>query len=219
MHDRSRRFSAASALVPLLATLPAWADDAGRLDVGLRLGTSLASGVPANDMPGYGIYALYALDERWSVGLGLYLTEFDYEEPARQVGLPIDPDAEPIDAKAEQLIYSAMVERSLSPPGARRRWFLGARIGVADTDVPVATGLTATGDTFEIHTEVDREIIVTLLGGVRQHFSGHWFGEFTLSADQHFAAWEPEDRISGATGRSDDYFAYGLHLGIGYRFD
>ena len=219
MYRRSTRLMATSALAPFLATLPALADEAGRIDVGLRLGTSLASGVPANDMPGYGIYGLYALNDRWSVGLGLYLTEFDYEEPARQVGLPIDPDAEPIDAKAEQLIYSAMVERSFSPPDARRQWFAGARVGVADTDVPVTTGLTATGDTFEIHTEVDREIIVSVLGGVRQHFGEHWFGEFTLSADQHFAAWEPEDRVSGATGRSDDYFAYGLHLGIGYRFD
>src|SRR5688572_31598850 len=140
-------------MAPLLAPLPSIADEAGRVEVGFRLGTSLASGVPANDMPGYGIHGLYKLTDRWSVGLGLYLTEFDYEEPARQVGLPIDPDAEPIDAKAEQLIYSALVEYSFSPPEARRQWFLGARIGVADTDVPVATGLTATGDTFEIHTE------------------------------------------------------------------
>jgi hypothetical protein len=219
MQGRPTRLIAPSAVASLVAVMPALADEAGRVDVGLRLGTSLASGVPANDMPGYGIYGLYALNERWSLGLGLYLTEFDYEEPARQVGLPIDPDAEPIDAKAEQLIYSAMVERSFSPPDARRQWFLGARVGVADTDVPVATGLTATGDPFEIHTEVDREIIVSVLGGVRQEFGERWFGEFTLSADQHFAAWEPEDRVSGATGRSDDYFAYGLHLGIGYRFD
>jgi Outer membrane protein beta-barrel domain len=219
MQGRPTRLIAPSAVASLLAVMPAQADEAGRVDVGLRLGTSLASGVPANDMPGYGIYGLYALNDRWSVGLGLYLTEFDYEEPARQVGLPIDPDAEPIDAKAEQLIYSAIVERSFSPPDSRRQWFLGARIGVADTDVPVASGLTATGDPFEIHTEVDREIIVSLLGGVRQRFGERWFGEFTLSADQHFAAWESEDRVSGATGRSNDYFAYGLHLGIGYRFD
>ena len=195
------------------------ADESDRVQVGLRLGTSLASGVPANDMPGYGIHGLYALNDQWSVGLGLYLTEFDYEEPARQVGLPLDPDAEPIDAKAEQMIYSAIVERSFSPPDARRQWFLGAKLGVADTDVPVVTGQTATGDSFEIHTEVDREIIVSAFGGLRQRFGEHWFGEFTLSADQHFAAWESEDRVSGAEGRSGDYFAYGLHLGIGYRFD
>ena len=209
----------ASAMAPFLAPLPAIADEAGEIDVGLRLGTSLASGVPANDMPGYGIHGLYALNERWSVGLGIYLAEFDYEEPARQVGLPLDPDAEPIDAKAEQMIYSAIVERSFSPPDARRQWFLGGKVGVADTDVPVVTGPTATGDTFEIHTEVDREIIVSLFGGVSQRFGEHWFADFTISADQHFAAWEPVDVVSGAEGRSDDYFAYGFHLGIGYRFE
>ena len=97
----------ASALAPLLAPVPAMADEAGRVEVGVRAGTSLASGVPANDMPGYGIHGMYALSDRWSVGLGIYYTEFDYEEPARRVGLPLDPDAEPIDAKAEQLIFSA----------------------------------------------------------------------------------------------------------------
>jgi hypothetical protein len=76
-----------------------------------------------------------------------------------------------------------------------------------------------TGETFEIHTEVDSEIIVSLFGGIRHRFGERWFGEFTLSADQHFASWESEDRISGATGGNGDYFAYGFHLGIGYRFE
>jgi Outer membrane protein beta-barrel domain len=218
MPGQSTILKTASALAPLLAPMPAMADETERVEVGLRFGTSLASGVPANDMPGYGIHGLYALNDRWSVGLGIYLTEFDCEEPALRVGLPLDPDAEPVDAKAEQLIYSALVERSFSSPEARRRWFLGARVGIADTDVPVATGFTATGDPFEVHTEVDREVIVSLFGGVRQQFGERWFGEFTLNADQHFAAWEWEDFVSGATGRSDDYFAYGIHLGIGYRF-
>lgn len=219
MSSRSPLVRTAAALAPLLSPVPALADEAGRIEVGLRVGTSLASGVPANDMPGYGLHGLYALGERWSVGLGMYRTEFDYEEPAKRVGLPIDAAAEPIDAKAERLIISALVERSFSSPDARRQWFVGARLGIADTDVPVATGTTATGDPFEIHTEVDRETIVSLLGGVRQRFGEHWFGEFSVSADQHLAAWEPEDRISGATGRSGDYFARGFHLGIGYRFD
>ena len=219
MPSRSTLLKTASAMAPFLAPMPAMADEAGEIQAGLRLGTSLASGVPANDMPGYGIHGLYALNDRWSVGIGLYFTEFDYEEPARRVGLPIDPDAEPIDAKAEQLIYSVMAERSFSPADARRQWFLGAKLGVADTDVPDVTGLTATGEPFEIHTEVDREIIVSVLGGVRQRFGERWFGEFTVTADQHFSAWESEDRVSGATGGNGDYFAYGFHLGIGYRFE
>lgn len=206
-------------IAPFLMPVPSMADETDRLQVGLRLGTSLASGVPANDMPGYAIHGLYALNDRWSVGLELYYTEFDYEEPARRVGLPVDPDAEPIDAKAEQMIYNLMAEYSFSAPESRRQWFMGAKLGIADTDVPVTTGETATGDPFEIHTEVDREVILSLLGGVRQRFGERWYGEFTVNADQHFAAWEPVDVISGAEGRSGDYFAYGFHLGIGYRFD
>lgn len=219
MPRQARNHRTATAMALLLFPLAAVSEEAGRVDVGFRFGTSLASGVPANDMPGYGIHGLYALNDRWSVGLGLYFSEFDYEEPALQVGLPLDPEAEPIDAKAEQLIYSAIVERSFSEPDARRHWFMGAKLGIADTDVPAVTGLTATGDSFEIHTEVDQEIIASLYGGIRQRFGKRWFGEFTLSADQHFATWESEDRVSGATGGNGDYFAYGFHLGIGYRFE
>ena len=54
-----RRFAViqtVKALALLLAATPALADEAGRIDLGLRLGTSVASGVPANDMPGYGIH-------------------------------------------------------------------------------------------------------------------------------------------------------------------
>jgi hypothetical protein len=220
MSGRRPVLKAAAVLAPLLAPVPAPADEAGRIDAGLRLGTSLGSGTPANDMPGYGLHGLYALNDQWSVGLGIYYTEFDYEEPAgRVVGLPIDPDAPPVDAKAEQFIYNVMAERLISPRDARWQWFVGGKVGVADTDVPDAVGFTADGDPYEIHTEVDREVIVTLFGGVRRQFGERWFGDFTVSADQHFAAWESEDVISGAEGRSGDYFAYGFHLGIGYRFE
>ncbi|MEX0735130.1 MAG: outer membrane beta-barrel protein [Steroidobacteraceae bacterium] len=218
MPSRSSLCKAALALAPLLVPLPALADDPGRIAVGARLQTTMANGVPANDMPGYGVYGLYRLNDQWAVGLSVDRTEFDYEEPARRLGIPLDPAADPIDAKAEATIISASVERSFSAPEASREWFLGGAVGVADTDVPDITGPTATGGTFEIHTEVDRELIVSLLGGVRQRFAERWFAEFTLRADQHFAAWEPEDRVSGATARHDDYFAYGFHLGIGYRF-
>ena len=218
MPTQSALCKAALGCAPFLIPIAAEADDSRRFDVGARFGVTLASGVPANDMPGYGVYGLYRLNDQWSVDLSLDQTKFDYEEPARRLGIPLDPDAEPVDAKAEAMILSASVERSFSAPEASREWFLGAAVGVADTDVPVVTGTTATGGTFEIHTEVDRDVIVSLLGGVRQRLGERWFAEFTLRADQHFAAWEPEDRVSGATARHDDYFAYGGYLGIGYRF-
>lgn len=212
------RPQAAWLFVILLFPGAALADDQRKFDVGLRLRLGLASGVPANDMPGYGIYGQYRLNDQWSVGLSFDQMKFDYEEPARRLGIPLDPDAPPIDAKVDQQIVGVSVERSISPPEASRRWFLGAELGMAFTDVPVVTGPTATGGTFEIHTEVDRELIASLLGGVRQRFGERWFAEFTLRADQHFAAWEPVDVVSGTEGRHDDYFAYGAHLGVGYRF-
>ena len=201
-----------------LASIPASADETGRFQIGAHVGVTLASGVPANDMPGYGISGLYHLNDRWSVGLSIDRNEFDYEEPARRLGIPLNPDDPPVDAKAEATIFSALILRSFEASNPNREWLLGAAVGVADTDVPAITGPTASGGTFDIHTEVDREVIVSLLGGVRQNFGGSWFAEFMLRADQHFAAWEPEDRVSGATGRHDDYFAYGGYLGIGFRF-
>jgi hypothetical protein len=205
-------------LAMLLASIPASADDTDKFDIGVHLGTMLGDGVPANDMPGYGIYGLYRLNDRWSVGLGIDRTEFDYEEPARILGIPLDPDDPPVDPKAEMTIYSALVERTFDASREGRQWFLGAAIGVADTDVPDVTGPTATDGTFDIDSEVDRELIVSLRGGVRQHFGERWFIQFTLRGEQHFAAWELEERNSGATARHDDYFAYGGFLGIGDRF-
>ncbi len=210
--------NAALMLVLSVAPIPALADDVGQVDAGLRLLLTAANGVPANDIPGYGIYGRYRLNDQWSVGLSFDQTEFDYEEPARRLGIPLDPNAEPIDAKVEAQIISAFVERVFSAADSRRQWYAGAAFGIAFTDVPDVTGPTATGGTFDIFTEVDRELILSLQGGVRQRFGERWFAEFTLRADQHFAAWEPEDRISGATARHDDYFAHGFHLGIGYRF-
>ena len=203
--------------VVLLTPEPVLADD-DRFAVGARLRVGLASGVPANDMPGYGIYGVYWLNDDWSVGLSFDQMKFDYEEPARRLGLPIDPDAEPIDAKVDQQIVGVSVLRSFSAPQESRDWFVGAELGMAFTDVPVVTGPRSDGGSFEIHTEVDRELIASLLGGVRQRFAGNWFVEATLRADQHFAAWEPVDVVSGAAGRHDDYFAYGAHVGIGCRF-
>ncbi len=204
-------------LALFLTSIPASADENGKFELGVHLGTMLGDGVPANDMPGFGIYGLYRLNERWSVGLGVDRTEFDYEEPARLLGLPLDPDDPPVDPKAEMTIFSALVERSFESSRAGREWFLGAAVGVADADVPDVTGPTATG-TFDINSEVDREVIVSLRGGVRQQFGERWFATFTLRAEEHFAAWELEDRVSGATARHDDYFTYGGFIGIGFRF-
>jgi hypothetical protein len=202
----------------ILLSPEATADDRGRFDAGARLRLGLASGVPANDMPGYGLYGIYRINDVWSVGLSVDQLKFDYEEPAKRLGIPVDPDDPPLDPKVDQTIVGVSVQHSFTPAEASREWFLGGELAMAFTDVPVVAGTSATGEPFEIHTEVDRELIASLLGGVRQRFGESWFVEFALRADQHFAAWEPVDQVSGAEARHDDYFAYGFHLGVGYRF-
>ena len=218
MHIRTSLCKVALGIAPFLVPIPAEADDSRRFEVGARLGVTLASGVPANDIPGYGIFGLYRLNDEWTLGVGLDRTEYDFENPARLIGIPLDPDAEAVDAKAEGTVFSAWVERSFSAPQSRTEWFLGAGLGAASVDVPDATGPTLSGGTFDIRTEADTEIILSALGGVRRKLGERWFVEFTLRADQHFADWTSTDQISGESTTIDEYFAYGGSLGFGYRF-
>lgn len=95
---------------------------------------------------------------------------------------------------------------------------MGAGFSAASVDVPEVTGPRQGGGSFNIRTEVDTEIIVSLMGGVRRLLGESWFFEFALRADQHFADWTSTDQVSGTTGSVDDYAAYGGHLGFGYRF-
>lgn len=210
--------NAALAFTPFLFPAPAFTEESERIQVGARVSVTLANGVPANDIPGYGIFGLYRLNDQWTVGVGLDRTEYDYEDPARLIGISLDPAAEPIDAKAEGTVLSAWVERSFSAPKSRTEWFLGAGLGAASVDVPNAIGPTLGGGTFDIRTEADTEIIVSILGGVRRKFGERWFVEFTLRADQHFADWTSTDQVSGESTTIDEYFAYGGQLGFGYRF-
>jgi hypothetical protein len=218
MPTRASLCKAALGCAPLLAPIPAEADESRRIEIGAQLGTTLAAGVPANDIPGYGIFGLYRLNDRWAIGVGLDRTEFDYEEPARLIGIPLDPDLEPIDAVAEGTTLSVWLERSFSAPESRTEWFVGGGLGASSADVPTVTGPTLAGGVFEVHTQADTEIIVSLLGGVRRRLGERWFVQFALRGDQHFADWTSVDEVSGGTRKIDEYFAYGGHLGFGYRF-
>lgn len=208
------RAAATAGLVTFLAT-PAGAQ-AQRFDLGVRGILTAADGEPANDIPGFGVFGHYRLNDRWSLGLAVDQTEYDFEEPARIVGLRQDPTLEPVDVVAEATVISLWLQRDY----ARNRvtWFWGAGLGLASIDVPDATGPLAGPGTFDIRTEADSEVIASLTAGVLRRFGDRWFLEFALRADQHFADWKLTDRVSGATGAVDDYLALGGHLGIGFRF-
>jgi hypothetical protein len=202
-----------------LAFLPAPAQaQTGRFDLGVRANLLAADGEPANDIPGYGLFGHYRLSDRWRLGFSVDTAEYDYEEPARILGLEQDESLEAIDVKAESTTVSAWIERLFGQPEGRTEWFLGAGVGFASVDVPDASGPLQGGGRFDIRTEVDTEIVAQLLAGVRRRIGQRWALDFTLRADQHFATWELRDQVSGRTSAIDDYLALGGSLGLSFRF-
>lgn len=203
--------ASALALCPALAR-----GQEGRFDLGVRGQIMAADGEPANDIPGYGLFGHYRLSDRWKLGFAVDTAEYDFEEPAKILGLQQSESVEVIDALAESTTVSAWIERTFGR--ARTEWFLGAGLGFASIDVPDASGPLQGGGRFDIETEADTEIVAQLLGGVRRHIGRRWALEFALRADQHFAKWELRDRVSGRTATIDDYLALGGHLGVSFRF-
>lgn len=204
---------AAAALIP--GQDPAAAQDR-RFDLGVRGILTAAGGEPANDIPGFGTFGHYRLNDRWTLGAAVDRTEYDFEQPARLLGLEQDPDRPPVDVLAEATVVGAWLQRDHER--GRANWFWGFGLGFATVDVPDASGPLAGPGTFDIQTAADTEIIASLLAGIQGRLGGRWFLEFGLRADQHFADWQLTDRVSGARGAVDDYLALGGHLGFGIRF-
>lgn len=189
-----------------------------KFDIGLWAGVDVADGEPANDIPGFGVQARYALNHDWALGAGIGRTEYDFETPARILGIPQDPAIEPVDSLAEATTFSVWGERVFVPGQGRVAWFVGAGLGAASVDVPDAVGPRADGGQFEIHTEVGTEIIVTGFAGVRRTLGDRWYAEFRVHANQHMAEWKMQDRVSGASGTIDDYLSLGGRLAVGIRW-
>lgn len=189
-----------------------------RFDLGLRGNLLAADGEPANDIPGFGLFGHYRLNDRWNLGFAVDQAEYDFEQPARILGLEQSQSVEPIDVIAESTTVSAWIERTFGRPEGRTEWFLGAGLGLASIDVPDAAGPLQNGGRFDITTDVSSEIIVQLLAGARRQIGERWALEFALRADQHLAEWEVRDQVSGRTSTIDDYLALGGHLGLSFRF-
>jgi hypothetical protein len=189
-----------------------------RLHIGFLAGVSVADGEPANDIPGFGVQVRYRLNDDWALGAGIGRTEYDFESPAKLLGIAQDPGVEPVDSLAESTTFSAWVERALSPSESATTWFVGAGLGLASVDVPDAIGPRADGGQFDIRTDVSTEIIATAFAGVRRTFGERWYAEFRIHANQHMADWKIEDRVSGARGAIDDYLSLGGQLAVGIRF-
>jgi len=94
----------------LLLTAPrAGLADEDRFEIGVQANVFSAGGEPANDIIGGGIFGTYKLNEDWYVGVGIDLASYDFEDPAKILGIPT---ADSIDASADSTAVTAWIERA-----------------------------------------------------------------------------------------------------------
>lgn len=195
--------------------------DDSSLRVGPRVGVFLGDGEPANDSFLIGAAGRYRLADLWYVGLSVDYVTGDFEGPAGILGIET-PEAEGvIDSTVEQWQIGAFVEREFVPtPAALRNLrpfgLVGVRFGITSADD--LTGPTSDGGQFDIETDPGLEIIPTWTLGARYLLPWNLDIEAGLTADYHLADWRLSDRVSGARGSIDEYFALGGYLGLSARF-
>lgn len=209
-------FRVLSLAIVFLSAEPADAQES-RWTAGARGGITAADGEPANDIPSVGAFVRYRFGSHWSAGFAVDSAEYDFEEPAKLLGLEQDQSVDVIDASAESTVISAWLERE-HRSGRAVSFFWGAGAGIGSVDADEVSGPLEGGGTFDIVTDAGDEFIATALGGVRWNISRRWILELELRADQHFADWQMTDRVSGRTGTIDDYLAIGGNVGVGFRF-
>lgn len=100
-----------------------------------------ASGEPANDMLGAGVYGYYRLIDGWFIGTALDSASYDFERPYRLLGL----SSNEIDTKANSTAITAWIERRYDASNRRLSWFWGAGAGFNSTDVDDVSGPTTGG--------------------------------------------------------------------------
>ena len=201
------------------AVPPVLAEDDRRWDTGIRLNIIGGSGKPTNDVLGYGVLGRYRLDDRWTLGLGVDISdEFDIERTPELVGLEQDPDAPVIDSTGSSEGLNAWIERRYGGDDRRLQWFWAVGAGVNSVDVDDQAGLLAGGGSFDIAIDAGTEWVASASVGLRVRVGERFLFEPALRLDQHFADWDVTDRVSGATASIDDYLLKGVHLAFAYRF-
>jgi len=217
MKSASSKFLQIFLLLVLVGAAPGLcAQGGGQYELTGRLNLVGSSGKPTNDVLGYGIAIHRRINDDWYLGINFdHSPEFDFERPAEILDIKSDSE---IDAVGTMTMLSVIAERrfALDSDSWSGFWNLGA--GINDIDMDDADGAIRGGGTYDIETDIDTELI--LLGGVGllQQIGENWTGRYQLTAEHHSGDWDIRDRISGATGKIDDYAIYGLRIGLSYRF-
>lgn len=198
------------------ASLPVLAQDVADFELGVRGAIFVSDGEPANDITGVGALFRHHLDNGWAWGVAIDVGEFDFERPARLLGIDQDDGLEAIDAKADVTDFSAFLERHFAL-NDRWSWFWQAGGGVGSIDVPRAAGPTADGGTFDIRIDADTEPFLLGALGVRREL-GRLSIEGAFTAQYRFSDYQLVDTVSGQTGTVDGHLPYGIYIALLYRF-
>lgn len=190
-------------------------NEADRYQMGIRSGISLGDGEPSNDMPTYGLFGRYRINDQWLFGVGLDYTTYDFEDPASLLHLQTD---KVYDASISQYVISAWGEREFDTGADWIVPFVFAGIGIGVGNDDTITGNRQYGGQFSIYADPGTEIIPGLGIGARFPVAGSVFIETAARFDYHFADWEVRDNISGSSSAIDDYSTFGGYLALVYTF-
>lgn len=207
-----------SAVLALSIQPVAVADEAARFEIGLRGNVLLGDGVPANDVLGLGVIARYRLNNGWFVGAGIDAYEYDFEHPAKLVGLRQDPDLSDIDADASSTVLSASFGRLYNATDDGFDWFWSLGLGFASPSVDDVAGPTDTGGMFDITFDVGSEVHLMGTLGSSYNFSSKWSASFAARLEHHFMDVLATDRGTGNTFKVDSQSPIGAYFSLNYKF-
>jgi hypothetical protein len=198
----------------LAASTPAFADERG-LEAGVRLITLLGHGVPANDMPGFGVIGRWHWRPAWQLGVAVDQLTFDYERPYAVLGIASTME---IDASNDLTRFSAWLERRYDAHDAGWSFFWLAGAGYATVGTETVTGFTPSGARWEIETEASDELHVLGSTGVRRHFGPRLSVELALHLEQHGSDYRVRDRVSGSSATIGSHGVWGASIAMSHRF-
>jgi hypothetical protein len=167
--------------------------------------------IPFENFNSFSIYKTISFDG-WALGLGYDYSEANIEHVERQVG-PLSSnsgDARTREGYVSGSLFTLWYE--MEAPLKKAGWLRFHQIGL---------GLNLI-DYEELHLPDGRdnessghEIVPDVLAGIRYRSSAKWVAELAIRGNYHLTDWHINDQDTGRTADIDDYFAYGVSIGIG----
>lgn len=193
-------------------------DQQSRIDIGLRANVLLGDGVPSNDILGYGLIGRYRLNNGWFIGAGVDTYEYDFERPAKLLGIEQDPNEDVVDALADSTVFFGSVGRLYNETNRGFDWFWSLGVGFASPNVDDVSGPIDGGGIFDLTFDVGNEIHLMGTLGSSYNFSENWSTSFSARLEHHFMDVLVTDTVSGATKKIDSQSPMGAYLSLNYRF-